>query len=213
MFVMKRNNLMEEKGKAGKDVKYTGTKSKADGPHTNRLIHATPPYLLQHAANPVDWFEWGDEALTTASTLDKPILVNIGYSSCHWCHVMERESFENEAIATLMNEAFVCIKVDREERPDVDQIYMEAVQALGVHGGWPLNVFLTSDQKPFFGGTYFTPMAWTQILQNVSRAYSANRDKIEETAEELTQHLMRSDIGRFTRPADSASVESNVSAI
>ena len=213
MFVMKRNNLMEEKGKAGKDLKYTGNNSKADGHHTNRLIHATSPYLLQHAANPVDWFEWGDEALTTARSLDKPILVSIGYSSCHWCHVMERESFENEAIATLMNEAFVCIKVDREERPDVDQIYMEAVQALGVNGGWPLNVFLTSDQKPFFGGTYFTPMAWTQILQNVSRAYSANRDKIEETAEELTQHLMRSDIGRFTRQADSASVEANVSAI
>lgn len=180
--------------------------------HTNRLIHSTSPYLLQHAKNPVDWFEWGEEALTTARALDKPILVSIGYSSCHWCHVMERESFENESIASVMNDAFVCIKVDREERPDVDQIYMEAVQALGVNGGWPLNVFLTSDQKPFFGGTYFSPGAWTQVIQNVARAYAGNRDQIENTAEELTQHLMRSDIGRFVQPANSASVESGALA-
>jgi uncharacterized protein YyaL (SSP411 family) len=181
--------------------------------HNNRLINATSPYLLQHAHNPVDWFEWGDEALDTARKLDKPILVSIGYSSCHWCHVMERESFENEPIAKLMNSQYVCIKVDREERPDVDQIYMEAVQALGVHGGWPLNVFLTADQRPFFGGTYFSPQAWTQVLQNVANAYRSNRDKIEETAEELTHHLMRSDIGRFVNPASSDAVVDDLSEL
>ncbi|MDL5044462.1 thioredoxin domain-containing protein [Oscillatoria amoena NRMC-F 0135] len=113
----------------------------------NRLIHSTSPYLLQHAYNPVDWFEWNTEALEKAKREDKPILVSIGYSSCHWCHVMERECFENSDLANIMNECFVCIKVDREERPDIDQVYMEAVQAMGINGGWPLNVFLTSDQK------------------------------------------------------------------
>ena len=113
--------------------------------------------MLQHANNPVDWYEWGEESLQKAKQEDKPILVSIGYSSCHWCHVMERESFENHDIAQIMNENFVCIKVDREERPDVDHIYMEAVQAMGMNGGWPLNVFLTIDQKPFYGGTYFPP--------------------------------------------------------
>lgn len=176
----------------------------------NRLNHSTSPYLLQHAHNPVDWYEWGEEALSTARKLDKPILVSIGYSSCHWCHVMERESFENHAIAALMNDRYVCIKVDREERPDVDQIYMEAVQALGVHGGWPLNVFLTAEQKPFFGGTYFSPSAWTQVLENVANAYRSNRDQIEETAEALTEHLMRSDVARFVKSADSHSVSGDV---
>jgi len=165
----------------------------------NRLIHATSPYLLQHAHNPVDWYEWGTEALDKAVKEDKPILVSIGYSSCHWCHVMERESFELEAIAQLMNEVFVCIKVDREERPDIDQVYMDAVQALGVNGGWPLNVFLTPDQKPFFGGTYFSPQAWVQILRNIGRAFLANRKQIEETAEELRLHLLRSDVERFRK--------------
>src|SRR3954463_9054189 len=116
----------------------------------NRLINTTSPYLLQHAYNPVDWFEWGKEAIEKAKKEDKPILVSIGYSSCHWCHVMERECFEKEDIAAIMNEHFVGIKVDREERPDIDQIYMEAVQAMQQHGGWPLNVFLTPEQKPFY---------------------------------------------------------------
>lgn len=179
----------------------------------NRLVHSTSPYLLQHAHNPVDWFEWGEEALDLAQALDKPILVSIGYSSCHWCHVMERESFEDESIAAVMNESYICIKVDREERPDVDQIYMEAVQALGVHGGWPLNVFLTPRQKPFFGGTYFSPASWTQVLQNVARAYEVNRDQIENTADELALHLMRSDIGRFVQRTDSPSVSIDLSTI
>ncbi|HYG19914.1 MAG TPA: thioredoxin domain-containing protein [Ohtaekwangia sp.] len=171
----------------------------------NRLIHAASPYLLQHAYNPVDWFEWGPEALEKAKAEDKPILVSIGYSSCHWCHVMERESFEKEEVASVMNQYYVCIKVDREERPDIDQIYMDAVQALGINGGWPLNVFLTPDQKPFFGGTYFTPSAWTQILVNIDKAFRLNRQQIEDTSEELSLHLLRSDVERFTqKPQDTA---------
>ncbi|MBL0743516.1 thioredoxin domain-containing protein [Chryseolinea lacunae] len=174
-------------------------------PHTNRLIHSTSPYLLQHAHNPVDWFEWGPEALQKAKAEGKPILVSIGYSSCHWCHVMERESFEHDDIAAVMNASYVCIKVDREERPDIDSLYMEAVQALGVNGGWPLNVFLTPEQKPFFGGTYFSPASWVQVLQNIHKAFEGNRQQIEDTAEELRLHLLRSDVQRFKQtPSDSA---------
>lgn len=163
----------------------------------NRLIKATSPYLLQHALNPVDWFEWDEEALTKAQQENKPILVSIGYSSCHWCHVMEKQSFENEDIAALMNEFFVCIKVDREERPDIDQVYMEAVQALGANGGWPLNVFLTPDQKPFFGGTYFSPKAWAQVLININKAYTDKREQVLASAEELRNVLNSNDIERF----------------
>lgn len=180
---------------------------------TNRLIESASPYLLQHAHNPVDWFEWGSEALEKAKKEDKPILVSIGYSSCHWCHVMERESFENETVATTMNELFVCIKVDREERPDIDAIYMDAVQALGVNGGWPLNVFLTPDQKPFFGGTYFSPPMWTQILRNIHTAFRNNRDTIENSAEELRLHLLRSDVNRFKQPAINLSLREDINAI
>jgi uncharacterized protein len=170
----------------------------------NRLINATSPYLLQHAHNPVDWYEWGKDALDKAAKEDKPILVSIGYSSCHWCHVMERESFEKESIAEVMNKFFICIKVDREERPDIDQIYMEAVQILGVNGGWPLNVFLTPDQKPFFGGTYFTPQVWVEVLNNINRAYQANRKQIEDSAEEIRLHLLSSEVERFKqKPIDS----------
>src|ERR671928_631875 len=123
----------------------------------NRLANETSPYLLQHKDNPVDWFPWGEEALAKARDEDKPILLSIGYSACHWCHVMERESFENEEIARLMNDNFINIKVDREERPDLDQIYMSAVQMMTGQGGWPLSVFLTPDLRPFYGGTYFPP--------------------------------------------------------
>jgi len=125
--------------------------------HTNRLANETSPYLLQHAHNPVDWYPWSDEALARARREDKPILLSIGYSACHWCHVMERECFENDDIARLMNEHFVCIKVDREERPDIVHVYMEAVQAMTGGGGWPLTVFLTANGEPFYGGTYFPP--------------------------------------------------------
>lgn len=157
----------------------------------NRLKASKSPYLLQHANNPVDWYPWGSEALDRALAEDKPILVSIGYSACHWCHVMERESFENHDIATLMNDSFICIKVDREERPDVDQVYMDSIHALGQHGGWPLNVFLTPDQRPFFGGTYFSPPAWSQVLINISKAFVSNRDRIESTAQALKDHLSK----------------------
>lgn len=163
--------------------------------HTNRLINATSPYLLQHAHNPVDWYEWGSEALEKALAEDKPILVSIGYSACHWCHVMAHQSFENESLASLMNDNYICIKVDREERPDIDQVYMEAVQALGTQGGWPLNVFLTPDQIPFFGGTYFTPKAWEQVLINIRRAYDTRRDDIVKMGAELRAHLQTERFG------------------
>ena len=123
----------------------------------NRLSGETSPYLLQHADNPVDWYPWGEEALALAHEQDKPVLLSIGYSACHWCHVMAKESFSDPEVAALLNEEFVCIKVDREERPDLDQIYMGALQAMGRQGGWPLSAWLTPDGKPFFGGTYFPP--------------------------------------------------------
>ncbi len=163
----------------------------------NKLINATSPYLLQHAHNPVHWYEWGAEALEKAKKEDKPILVSIGYSSCHWCHVMERESFENNDIAQIMNEYFVCMKVDREERPDIDQIYMEAVQVMGLNGGWPLNVFLTPDQKPFYGGTYFPPPNWSQLLLQINKAFQQNRKEVNTSADELAKHIGVSDLQRF----------------
>jgi len=169
---------------------------------SNRLAHSTSPYLLQHAHNPVDWYEWGKEALEKARTEDKPILVSIGYSSCHWCHVMERESFEDKDIADLMNEYFVCIKVDREERPDIDHIYMEAVQAMRQSGGWPLNVFLTPDQKPFFGGTYFPPQRWAQLLLQINKTFRERRQEINESAEDLKNHLQTTDLNRFAKESD-----------
>ncbi len=166
-----------------------------DHPYTNRLINETSPYLLQHAHNPVDWYPWGEEALTRAKTEDKPILVSIGYAACHWCHVMERESFEDTAVARIMNEHFICIKIDREERPDIDNIYMEAVQVITGSGGWPLNVFLTPNQEPFFGGTYFPPTrsynrpSWTEVLENVAVSFRDKREAIDEQATRLRDHL------------------------
>jgi len=165
----------------------------------NKLIHSTSPYLLQHAHNPVNWQEWSSEALREAKKIDKPILVSIGYSSCHWCHVMERESFENVDIAKVMNESFVCIKVDREERPDIDHIYMEAVQAMGMPGGWPLNVFLTPDQKPFYGGTYFPPQNWARLLLQIAKTFDVKWDEINQSADDLTNHLQRNDLDRFAK--------------
>ncbi len=164
----------------------------------NRLSRATSPYLLQHAYNPVDWHEWGPEPLEKAVRENKPILISIGYSSCHWCHVMEHESFENVEVAKLMNDQLVCIKVDREERPDIDQIYMDAVQAMGQNGGWPLNVFLTPDQKPFYGGTYFPTNNWTQLIIQLSKAFRERRTEIDLSADDLVKHLNASDLSRFT---------------
>ena len=133
----------------------------------NLLIHESSPYLLQHAYNPVAWHPWNNDTLNEAKELDKPILVTIGYSTCHWCHVMEHESFENEEVAALMNEKYVCIKVDREERPDVDQVYMSAVQLMTGGGGWPLNCFTLPDGRPIYGGTYFQKETWMGLLNNL----------------------------------------------
>src|SRR5689334_19556331 len=163
--------------------------------HTNRLANESSPYLLQHAHNPVDWFSWSDEAFEKARAEDKPVLVSIGYAACHWCHVMERESFENEEVAAIMNRHFVNIKVDREERPDVDHIYMDAVQAITGSGGWPLNMFLLPDKRPFYGGTYFPPVrafnraSWREVLLSIADVYASKKDEIEGQAENLTAHL------------------------
>jgi uncharacterized protein YyaL (SSP411 family) len=168
--------------------------------HTNRLINETSPYLLQHAHNPVDWFPWGEEALEKARAENKPILLSIGYSACHWCHVMERESFENEDIARLMNENFINIKVDREERPDLDQIYMNAVQLMTRQGGWPMTVFLTPEGVPFYGGTYFPPEdrynmpGFPRILLGIAEAYRTRPDEVTETAVSMLGELRRMDI-------------------
>lgn len=163
----------------------------------NALIYESSPYLLQHAHNPVHWVAWSEEAFQKAKKENKPVLVSIGYSSCHWCHVMEHESFEDTSIAQIMNENFICIKVDREERPDVDQIYMEALQSMGLGGGWPLNVFVTADKKPFYGGTYFPPKKWITLLQNIAHQYEHQPNKIVESAEKLTQYLQTSDVKKY----------------
>ncbi|HEY0752147.1 MAG TPA: thioredoxin domain-containing protein, partial [Chitinophagaceae bacterium] len=178
----------------------------------NRLAKETSPYLLQHAHNPVEWYPWGEEAFQKATEEDKPVLVSIGYAACHWCHVMERESFEDPAVAKLMNEQFVNIKVDREERPDVDMIYMDAVQAISGSGGWPLNVFLTPDRKPFYGGTYYPPVkafnraSWRDVLTAISAAYHEKRDEILTQAETLTEHIKRSN--SFGQGADNLMAKS-----
>ncbi|MCW3069016.1 MAG: thioredoxin protein [Solirubrobacterales bacterium] len=181
----------------------------------NALAAETSPYLRQHAENPVDWLPWGPVALARAREQDKPLLVSIGYSSCHWCHVMERESFEDARIAELMNESFVCVKVDREERPDVDAIYMEAVQGMTGRGGWPLNVFLTPEQLPFYGGTYFPPDArqgmpsWSQVLQAIAESWSENREQIRAGGEGIRERLSG---GALLRPSDEPIHESSLQA-
>lgn len=165
--------------------------------HKNRLINETSPYLLQHAHNPVDWYAWGDEAFQKAKAEDKPVLVSIGYSACHWCHVMESESFEDEETAKIMNEHFINIKVDMEERPDVDKIYMSFVQMTTGSGGWPLNVFLTPDKLPFFGGTYFPPVnrynmpSFRQVLMSLAEAWRTKRDEIEFSANDILGEIRR----------------------
>ncbi|MDA1268281.1 MAG: thioredoxin domain-containing protein [Bacteroidetes bacterium] len=163
----------------------------------NRLLNSQSPYLLQHAHNPVEWYPWGPEALTRASEENKPILVSIGYSACHWCHVMEKESFEDAATAELMNAHFVCIKIDREERPDLDNIYMDAVQAMGLQGGWPLNVFLMPNQKPFYGGTYFPNGKWKQLLGSIADAYAAHPDQLAESAEGFGRSLNHKETDKY----------------
>src|SRR5262249_23907276 len=162
---------------------------------TNRLLHETSPYLRQHAHNPVDWYPWGPEALARAKQLDRPIFLSVGYSACHWCHVMEHESFEDPEIGKILNDHFVSIKVDREERPDVDQIYMAVVQMLTQSGGWPMSVFLTPDLQPFWGGTYFPPEdrygrpGFKKILLALAEAWRTRRDDVERSAGDITSHL------------------------
>src|SRR5467141_882450 len=173
--------------------------SAPDALHRNRLSRETSPYLLQHQHNPVDWYPWGPEAFERARAEDKPLLLSVGYSACHWCHVMERESFENDEIAGLMNQLFVNIKVDREERPDVDQIYMQAVQAMTGHGGWPMTVFLTPEGVPFYGGTYYPPVdrqgmpGFPRVLLNVAQAYSDQPDEITRNARKISEALGQSE--------------------
>jgi uncharacterized protein YyaL (SSP411 family) len=194
-------------------------------PFRNRLIEAASPYLTQHAHNPVDWYEWGPEALAAARSTDKPILISIGYAACHWCHVMAHESFEDPAVAAIQNELFINIKVDREERPDLDSVYMSAAQAMTGQGGWPLNVFCLPDGTPFYGGTYFPPEAkaaryrmpsWSQVLRSIAEAYRSRRQEIESNAHELTQHLAR--LSHISASADeslslSAIIDDAVSAL
>ena len=164
----------------------------------NRLADETSPYLLQHKDNPVDWHPWGEQALAEARERDVPLLISIGYSACHWCHVMERESFEDADVAAYMNAHFVCVKVDREERPDVDAIYMDAVQAMTGHGGWPLNAFASPEQVPFYAGTYFPPEprhgmpSWRQLLEGISAAWDERRGEIREQSARIVDHLAAS---------------------
>ncbi len=173
--------------------------------HTNKLIDETSPYLLQHAHNPVDWYPWGDEAFERARLEDKPVLVSIGYSACHWCHVMEHESFEDEKTAEIMNANFVNIKVDMEERPDVDKIYMNYVQMTTGSGGWPMNVFLTPDKRPFFGGTYFPPEnrynmpSFKRVLTSIADAWATKRDELMFSANEVLGEMRRLSIGEISR--------------
>src|SRR2546421_9453747 len=171
----------------------------------NRLASETSPYLLQHAGNPVDWYPWGDAAFARARAEDKPLLVPIGYAACHWCHVMERESFEDETVAVYMNEHFVCIKVDREERPDIDAIYMDAVQAMTGQGGWPMTMFLTPDTVPFHGGTYFPPTdragmpGFLRVLQGVAAIWEDRRGGARVQSRAVVER--RPALGNSSRPS------------
>jgi uncharacterized protein YyaL (SSP411 family) len=179
----------------------------------NRLAAETSPYLLQHAHNPVDWYPWGEEAIEKAKAEDKPILVSIGYAACHWCHVMERESFEDVETAEIMNQYFINIKVDREERPDIDHIYMDAIQAMTGSGGWPLNIFLTPGLNPFYGGTYFPPvraynrMSWKETLMAVHQTFQQKRDDVEAQGNNMVKHLSKSNTFTVKDPAENISEE------
>ena len=169
----------------------------------NRLANETSPYLLQHADNPVDWYPWGEIALNIARENDRPILLSIGYAACHWCHVMAHESFEDKETADYLNSYFVSIKVDREERPDIDKIYMGALHALGQQGGWPLNVFVTPEGKPFTGGTYFPPMkqygrpSFLEILKTITDIWHNDRERIFKNAESISDHLIKNSRNEF----------------
>src|SRR4051812_35766811 len=188
-------------GDAVSDVPNPAAAPPGPPAHTNRLIHETSPYLLQHAHNPVDWHPWGPEAIERARREDRPIFLSVGYSTCYWCHVMERESFEDPAVAAEMNARFVNVKVDREERPDVDQLYMTAVQVLTRHGGWPMSGFLAPGLRPFFGGTYFPPRGasgrpgFVPLLKGIDDAWRTRRADVNQTADQIVGIL-----GRLARP-------------
>ncbi len=177
------------------EVSTVKADSHATPKHTNRLVDSTSPYLLQHAHNPVDWYPWGEEALKAAQDQGKPIFLSIGYSACHWCHVMERESFESEEVAAIMNKHFINVKVDREERPDLDEVYMSAVQTMTGRGGWPMSVFLTPDRMPFYGGSYYPPEdryglpGFKTVLNSIIGAWSEDPERVRQTAQQLTDHL------------------------
>jgi uncharacterized protein YyaL (SSP411 family) len=168
----------------------------------NQLQNQVSPYLLQHKDNPVHWLPWGDEALQMAKQLDKPIILSIGYAACHWCHVMEHESFEDLEVARLMNNHYICIKVDREERPDIDLIYMDAIHQMGLAGGWPLHVFLMPDQKPFYGGTYFPKPNWLQLLSSIQSAYASHKSELQASADGFASNLSASSTGFYPLDLD-----------
>ncbi|MFN5318013.1 MAG: thioredoxin domain-containing protein, partial [Bacteroidia bacterium] len=161
---------------------------------SNLLIHQSSPYLLQHAYNPVQWYPWSEAALEKARLENKPLLISIGYSACHWCHVMERECFEDDETAQIMNRYFVCIKVDREERPDIDQLYMAAVHLMGHRGGWPLNCFALPNGQPIYGGTYFPKKNWQNILHQIHKLYSESLDEVLDYAQRITQGIRHTEL-------------------
>lgn len=175
--------------------------------HTNSLVYETSPYLLQHAHNPVNWYAWGDEALRKAKAENKLILVSVGYSACHWCHVMEHESFGDETVAAIMNDHFICIKVDREERPDIDQVYMMAVQLMTGHGGWPLNCFALPDGRPVYGGTYFPKQQWINVLLNLSDLYRHEKQKALDYAAQLTEGIRLAELVKIKETEEEFSME------
>jgi uncharacterized protein YyaL (SSP411 family) len=170
------------------------TKEKTTDKKSNDLIHETSPYLLQHAFNPVNWKAWNQKTLALAKKENKLIIISVGYSACHWCHVMEEESFENDSIAKIMNDNFISIKVDREERPDVDKVYMNAVQLMTGSGGWPLNCIALPDGRPIFGGTYFTKKQWSKVLISISKLYQEEPQKAIAFAENLTKGIQESQL-------------------
>jgi uncharacterized protein YyaL (SSP411 family) len=175
----------------------------------NLLAHESSPYLLQHANNPVNWRSWNDETLSLAKSQNKLMLISIGYSACHWCHVMEKQCFENQEAARIMNKYFICVKVDREERPDVDAVYMEAVQAMTGRGGWPMTVFMTPDAKPFYGGTYFPKPSFLQLMTAITDVWENRREDIDTNVEALMQALQRSE---FAEPANAVANLSTVTS-
>src|SRR4051812_48883166 len=175
--------------------------------YSNALIHETSPYLLQHAHNPVNWFAWNEETLEKAKREDKLMLISIGYSACHWCHVMEHGCFEDEQVAQIMNDHFICIKVDREERPDIDQVYMMAVQLMTGSGGWPLNCFALPDGRPVYGGTYFPKDKWMHALLNLADLYAHEKNKMLDYAKQLTEGVKLAELVKINKTQEQLTMD------